>query len=64
MNKMMILQNCAIPNFHCVQRSKTMLFARRLWDDECWEPVSKEVASGCECMWPVSDLGEITMHRG
>ncbi|XP_033321880.1 uncharacterized protein LOC117218002 isoform X1 [Megalopta genalis] len=55
-------QECVNPGFHCVQRSKTLFLVRRRWDSECWEPYSKEIASGCDCMWPVSALGDIAVH--
>ncbi|XP_076237726.1 uncharacterized protein LOC143181248 [Calliopsis andreniformis] len=55
-------QKCVHSPFHCVQRSKAVVFVRRRWDNECWEPFVKEIASGCDCMWPVSDYGEITNH--
>ncbi|CAK9826685.1 hypothetical protein ANTRET_LOCUS4486 [Anthophora retusa] len=55
-------QECVQPGFHCVQRSKTQFFVRRRWDSECWEPFVKKIASGCDCMWPVSTLGDITDH--
>lgn len=55
-------QKCVQPGFHCVQRSKTLFFVRRRWDSECWESYDKEVASGCDCMWPVSTLGEIASY--
>ncbi|XP_015592282.1 uncharacterized protein LOC107266376 isoform X2 [Cephus cinctus] len=55
-------QKCAHPGFHCVQRSRTLFMLRRAWDSECWEPFTKEIASGCDCMWPVSTLGDITAH--
>ncbi|XP_031780955.1 uncharacterized protein LOC100679753 isoform X1 [Nasonia vitripennis] len=55
-------QKCAHPSFHCVQRSRTLFLVRRRWDGECWEPVTKVVASGCDCMWPVSSLGDVSIH--
>ncbi|XP_006559528.1 uncharacterized protein LOC108003283 [Apis cerana] len=55
-------QKCVHSGFHCVQRSKTLLLVRRRWDNECWEPFVKQIASGCDCMWPVSVLGDITDH--
>ncbi|XP_012280824.1 uncharacterized protein LOC105699947 [Orussus abietinus] len=55
-------QKCAHPGFHCVQRSRTLYVVRRHWDSDCWEPFTKEIASGCDCMWPVSVLGEISPH--
>lgn len=55
-------QKCVYPIFHCVQRSQILSLVRRRWDDECWEPYTKEIASGCDCMWPVTSLGEISDH--
>ncbi|XP_076652843.1 uncharacterized protein LOC143359071 [Halictus rubicundus] len=55
-------QECVNPGFHCVQRSKTLFLVRRRWESECWEPYAKEIASGCDCMWPVSALGDIAVH--
>ncbi|XP_034938211.1 uncharacterized protein [Chelonus insularis] len=55
-------QQCAHPGFHCVQRSKIIFMVRRRWTDECWEPFTKQIASGCDCMWPVSILGDISAH--
>ncbi|XP_076300553.1 uncharacterized protein LOC143218881 isoform X4 [Lasioglossum baleicum] len=55
-------QECVNPGFHCVQRSKTLFLVRRRWDSECWEPYAREIASGCDCMWPVSALGDIAVH--
>ncbi|XP_036147882.1 uncharacterized protein LOC105837806 isoform X2 [Monomorium pharaonis] len=55
-------QKCVYPAFQCVQRSRVLSFVRRQWDSECWEPYTKEIASGCDCMWPVTNLGEIKHH--
>ncbi|XP_014216650.1 uncharacterized protein LOC106645321 [Copidosoma floridanum] len=55
-------QKCAHPSFHCVQRSRTLFIVRRRWDGDCWEPTTKVVASGCDCMWPVSTLGDVSIH--
>ncbi|XP_017759018.1 PREDICTED: uncharacterized protein LOC108549939 [Eufriesea mexicana] len=55
-------QTCVHSAFHCVQRRKTLLLIRRRWDSECWEPFTKQITSGCDCMWPVSALGDITNH--
>ncbi|XP_014607890.1 PREDICTED: uncharacterized protein LOC106788810 [Polistes canadensis] len=55
-------QKCAHPGFHCVQRSRTLFLVRRAWDSDCWEPFTKEIAGGCDCMWPVSLLGDIAAH--
>ncbi|XP_029168846.1 uncharacterized protein LOC114938889 [Nylanderia fulva] len=55
-------QECVYPIFHCVQRTRILSFVRRRWGDECWEPYTKEIASGCDCMWPVASLGEINHH--
>ncbi|KAK2578002.1 hypothetical protein KPH14_008431 [Odynerus spinipes] len=55
-------QTCAHPGFHCVQRSRMLFVVRRAWDSDCWEPFTKEIASGCDCMWPVSLLGDISAH--
>ncbi|KAM0735397.1 hypothetical protein ACS0PU_010545 [Formica fusca] len=55
-------QKCVNPIFHCVQRSRILSLVRRRWEDECWEPYTKEIASGCDCMWPVTTLGEISDH--
>ncbi|KAH0947404.1 hypothetical protein HN011_009519 [Eciton burchellii] len=55
-------QKCAHPAFHCVQRSRILFLARRQWESDCWEPYTKEIASGCDCMWPITTLGEIIQH--
>ncbi|KYQ59685.1 hypothetical protein ALC60_01351 [Trachymyrmex zeteki] len=55
-------QKCVHPAFQCVQRSRVLSLVRRRWDNECWEPYTKEIASGCDCMWPVTNLGEINEH--
>lgn len=55
-------QKCAHPGFHCVQRSRMLFVVRRAWDSDCWEPFTKEIPSGCDCMWPVSLLGDIAAH--
>ncbi|XP_011263897.1 uncharacterized protein LOC105255993 [Camponotus floridanus] len=55
-------QKCVHSIFHCVQRSRILSLVRRRWEDECWEPYTKEIASGCDCMWPVTSLGEINDH--
>ncbi|XP_014484285.1 PREDICTED: uncharacterized protein LOC106749396 isoform X2 [Dinoponera quadriceps] len=58
-------QKCAHPKFECVQRSRSLLLSKRRWDSDCWEPHTiHEVASGCDCMWPVTSLGDIrTVYR-
>ncbi|KAL0122963.1 hypothetical protein PUN28_007551 [Cardiocondyla obscurior] len=57
-------QKCIYPAFHCVQKIRRMSFVRRPWnsDSDCWESYTKDIASGCDCMWPVSNLGEISHH--
>lgn len=55
-------QKCVYPVFHCVQRYRSLSFVRRHWDSQCWEPYTKEIASGCDCMWPVASFGEIKEH--
>ncbi|XP_074110475.1 uncharacterized protein LOC141534798 isoform X2 [Cotesia typhae] len=55
-------QMCAHPGFQCIQRSRVLSMVRRRWVSGCWEPFTKEIASGCECMWPVSTLGDISAH--
>lgn len=55
-------QKCAHPGFDCVQRSRTLFMVRRKWEKDCWEPLTREIASGCDCMWPVSSLGDISIH--
>ncbi|TGZ52717.1 Uncharacterized protein DBV15_02492 [Temnothorax longispinosus] len=55
-------QKCAHPAFHCVQRSRILTFVKRSWENECWEPYTIEIPSGCDCMWPVTNLGEISQH--
>ncbi|XP_053989392.1 uncharacterized protein LOC128881948 isoform X2 [Hylaeus volcanicus] len=55
-------QKCVHPGFHCVQRGRPLFLVRRRWDSECWEPFVKEIASGCDCMWPEAVLGDITDH--
>ncbi|XP_051162569.1 uncharacterized protein LOC127282401 [Leptopilina boulardi] len=55
-------QKCAHPGFDCVQRSRTIFMVRRKWENDCWEPFTKEIASGCDCMWPVLTLGDISIH--
>ncbi|XP_020290268.1 uncharacterized protein LOC109857903 isoform X2 [Pseudomyrmex gracilis] len=56
-------QKCVNPGFHCVQKTQTMVFVRRPWTstNNCWELHTKDVASGCDCMWP-STLGNIFDH--
>ncbi|KYN13575.1 hypothetical protein ALC57_14282, partial [Trachymyrmex cornetzi] len=56
-------QKCVYPAFQCVQRSRLLSLARRRWDSECWQPYTKEIASGCDCMWPVTNLVEINEHN-
>lgn len=53
---------CVYPGFSCVQRSQTIYLTRRRYDSNCWEPFTQTIASSCECMWPVSALGEIAHH--
>ncbi|XP_076632258.1 uncharacterized protein LOC143347177 isoform X1 [Colletes latitarsis] len=55
-------QKCVHPGFHCIQRGRPLYLVRRRWDSECWEPFVKEIASGCDCMWPEAVLGDITDH--
>ncbi|KAK0166858.1 hypothetical protein PV327_004335 [Microctonus hyperodae] len=55
-------QMCVHQGFHCIQRSRTLFMAKRRWTSDCWEPFTKEIPSGCDCMWPVFTLGDITAH--
>lgn len=55
-------QKCAYPAFHCVQRSRKLFALRRRWDSTCWEPYTKQIHSGCDCMWPTENLGAISQH--
>ncbi|XP_017881875.2 uncharacterized protein LOC108625994 isoform X2 [Ceratina calcarata] len=58
-----LIQECVHPpGFHCVQKSKTLFLVRRRRNSDCWEPDVKEIASGCDCMWPISTFGDIIEH--
>ncbi|CAH0381501.1 unnamed protein product [Bemisia tabaci] len=52
-------QQCAYDGFKCIQRSQVMYLSRRRRDGDCWETTRQVIPSGCDCMWPISTLGEI-----
>ncbi|XP_043665402.1 uncharacterized protein LOC122627862 [Vespula pensylvanica] len=53
-------QKCAHPKFQCVQRTKTLFLSRRLWESNCWEPITIEIPSGCDCMSvPAPDIAAL-----
>ncbi|XP_075213689.1 uncharacterized protein LOC142319900 [Lycorma delicatula] len=55
-------QTCVYPGFRCVQRTQTIFLTRRRFNSDCWETFTQVIASSCDCMWPVSTLGEIGHH--
>ncbi|XP_015433300.1 PREDICTED: uncharacterized protein LOC107189313 [Dufourea novaeangliae] len=55
-------QECVYPGSQCVQKWRTLVLVKRPWGSECWEPYTKEIASGCECMWEKPSLGDIAEH--
>ncbi|EFX79809.1 hypothetical protein DAPPUDRAFT_304317 [Daphnia pulex] len=55
-------QICLQSGLSCVQRTKTIQLAKRKIGTSCWTLFSKEIHSGCECMWPVQTNGD-SKHR-
>ncbi|KAI9565638.1 hypothetical protein GHT06_009430 [Daphnia sinensis] len=51
-------QMCLKSGLACVQRTKTIQIAKRKIGTTCWTLFTKEVHSGCECMWPVHSNGD------
>ncbi|XP_014661388.1 PREDICTED: uncharacterized protein LOC106804634 [Priapulus caudatus] len=51
------VQKCAFGALHCVQQHAVLHLSRRKAGSDCWEPVQKEIKYGCECMWPINELG-------
>ena len=57
-----IHQICTQSGLACIQRKKTIQIAKRLIGSTCWTLISKDVHSGCECMWPVNSHGDSRIH--
>ncbi|CAH2034646.1 unnamed protein product, partial [Iphiclides podalirius] len=53
---------CSSLGFSCVQWNKTIHLTRRRYSSDCWETKTLVIPAGCECMWPVHRLGDITLH--
>ncbi|CAK1588623.1 unnamed protein product [Parnassius mnemosyne] len=53
---------CSSLGFSCVQWNKTIHLTRRRYSSDCWETKTMVIPAGCECMWPVHRLGDITHH--
>ncbi|VVD00955.1 unnamed protein product [Leptidea sinapis] len=53
---------CSSLGFSCVQWNKTIHLTRREYTSDCWETMTMVIPAGCECMWPVHRLGDISHH--
>ncbi|XP_047543452.1 uncharacterized protein LOC125075766 [Vanessa atalanta] len=53
---------CSSLGFSCVQWNKTIHLTRRRYSSDCWETKTMVIPAGCECMWPVHRLGQLTLH--
>ncbi|XP_049886301.1 uncharacterized protein LOC126380742 [Pectinophora gossypiella] len=53
---------CSSLGFSCVQWNKTIHLTRRRYPSDCWETKTLVIPAGCECMWPVHQLGDMTLH--
>ncbi|XP_028178864.1 uncharacterized protein LOC114366250 [Ostrinia furnacalis] len=53
---------CSSLGFSCVQWNKTIHLTRRRYSSDCWETRTMVIPAGCECMWPVHRLGDMTLH--
>ncbi|KAL0902330.1 hypothetical protein ABMA27_000226 [Loxostege sticticalis] len=54
---------CSSLGFSCVQWNKTIHLTRRRYSSDCWETRTMVIPAGCECMWPVHRLGDMTLHE-
>ncbi|XP_014102733.3 uncharacterized protein [Bactrocera oleae] len=56
---------CSEAGFSCIQLNRTIHLIRRnkASSDECWESEIRIVPSGCECMWPKHDNGDIAAYH-
>ncbi|XP_054737725.1 uncharacterized protein LOC129244134 [Anastrepha obliqua] len=56
---------CSEAGFSCIQLNRTIHLIRRnkSSNDECWESEIRIVPSGCECMWPKHDNGDIAAYH-
>ncbi|XP_017483209.1 PREDICTED: uncharacterized protein LOC108372078 [Rhagoletis zephyria] len=56
---------CSEAGFSCIQLNRTIHLIRRkkATTDECWESEIRIVPSGCECMWPKHDNGDIAAYH-
>ncbi|XP_072930261.1 uncharacterized protein [Epargyreus clarus] len=53
---------CSSLGFSCVQWNKTIHLTRRRYSSDCWETKTMVIPAGCECMWPVHRLGDMSLH--
>ncbi|XP_060809585.1 uncharacterized protein LOC106133891 [Amyelois transitella] len=53
---------CSSLGFTCIQWNKTIHLTRRRYTSDCWETRTMVIPAGCECMWPVHRLGDMTLH--
>lgn len=56
---------CSEAGFSCIQLNRTIHLIRRnkASGNECWESEIRIVPSGCECMWPKHDNGDIAAYH-
>ena len=49
---------CGHHGFSCIQLNRTIFLTRRPYGSDCWEVETRNVPSGCECMWPKHHKGK------
>ncbi|XP_037941087.1 serine-rich adhesin for platelets [Teleopsis dalmanni] len=56
---------CSEAGFSCIQLNRTIHLIRRnkVSSMECWESEIRIVPSGCECMWPKHNYGDIVTYH-
>ncbi|ALC42151.1 CG34386 [Drosophila busckii] len=54
---------CSATGFACIQLNRTIHLIRLNDASGCWESETRTVPSGCECMWPKHNYGDIASYH-
>lgn len=55
---------CGGAGFSCIQRNRTIILVKRKHNQNCWETEARTINTGCDCMWPKHQMGDIEAYHG
>lgn len=55
---------CGGAGFSCIQRNRTIILVKRKHNQNCWETEARTINTGCDCMWPKHQMGDIEPYHG